>query len=314
VLFTCTTPTYGSCQIGTTIWLNNVNFVDVVGLSVGPLPNNNNALAAISTSAAFGNSLHIYGDFFHDVGQNVSFGGIAGCTNDGMVVIGPAHAATYSNSDIQVIGNLLFHYGIVGNGCNNGHGVYLGTAGGIVQNNLISNITTSAVEIFNQGANTDVSNNTIWNSGRGVQIAGSNVATGKNTIANNAIVDTTIAIDLGSGSGTTCVVGSTAMLNNSLFGNGTNFLVGVNNNPTSNSCETFSGNITNEAPATSFTSYVKTGDGLNSGNMLLKAGSKLLDGGTTNCVLGVSGCVPLIDYTGLARPQGPSYSIGAYEQ
>lgn len=312
LIFSCTTPL--SCFVTTTIWLQNVNFVDVTGFDGGNLPNSNNALASISTSAANGNSLHIYGNYFHDVGQNVSFGGISGCTNDGMVVMGPAHGAAYSNTDLQVTGNLLFHYGTVGNGCNNGHGIYIGSGGALIQNNIISNITTTGIETYDQPCNQIITNNTIYHSGRGIQVAGGSCSGGKNTIDNN-IVDGILGsgIVLGSGSGSSCVIGGlTLMSNNVLSGNTTNFLVGANSAPVTSSCEQFVGNILSEAPSSTFVNYVPTANGVTSGNVQLQGGSAAKSGGTLNCVLnGVNPCTPVTDYAGTARTSPPS--IGAYQ-
>ncbi len=38
-----------------------------------------------------------------------------------------------------------------------------------------------------------------------------------------------------------------------------------------------------------------------------------IDAGTLSCASGMTGCVPLLDLDGVARPVGTAYDIGAYE-
>ena len=49
------------------------------------------------------------------------------------------------------------------------------------------------------------------------------------------------------------------------------------------------------------------------GDYHLRGGAVAIDAGTLSCAAGVTNCVPLLDWDGVARPVGTAYDIGAYE-
>jgi hypothetical protein len=49
------------------------------------------------------------------------------------------------------------------------------------------------------------------------------------------------------------------------------------------------------------------------GDYHLRSGAVAIDAGTTLCAVGVSLCVPGLDFDGITRPQGLAYDIGVYE-
>jgi len=49
------------------------------------------------------------------------------------------------------------------------------------------------------------------------------------------------------------------------------------------------------------------------GDYRLQGGAMAIDRGTTLCAAGVVVCVPALDFTGILRPQGVAYDIGAHE-
>src|SRR6266550_2722219 len=46
----------------------------------------------------------------------------------------------------------------------------------------------------------------------------------------------------------------------------------------------------------------------------LRSGAVAIDAGTLSCAAGITSCVPLLDWDGVARPTGPSVDIGPYER
>ena len=305
----CDTPL--QCFLTTTVYFNgaSVNNIDFTGFDVGNLPNSTNALTTANNgTASTYNSLHIIGNYFHDVGQSVVFNGITGCIDDGMVVVGHPHYQSFLNTDIRVIGNRLNGFGLVGNACNNAQGIYIPTGGAIIQNNIISNIATSGIQVYDQPCNSVISNNVMFHNGRGISIGGGYCGSGHNTIINNIIDDSVTNAgngNLGNGiqitNGGTCPIGNTLISNNLFSGNRSN-VSGIGG------CEVVSNSKT-EAPATTFVNYQTNG----SGDYRLKTGSIAIGGGTTACVAGgISPCAPVASYFAEnIRPNPPS--IGADE-
>ncbi len=306
----CDTPQ--QCFINTTVWFNgsNVNNIDFVGFDVGNMPDDSNGISTANngTSSTY-NSIHLINNYVHDIGQNVTYNGILGCMAEGMITLGPPHGASFQPTDIQVIGNRLNNFGRVGNACNNAQGIYLGGGGGKIQNNIVSNIASGGIQVYDQPCNTIISNNVVFHNGNGIRLGGGGCS-GHNTVINNIIVDSVpnsgngvlgIGILGSSGSGGSCPIGSTLYGNNMFHGNVSDF-------GSTGTCEVKTGNITSEAPTATFVNYRTDG----SGDYSLKAGSLAIGAGTTSCVAGgASPCVPTISIAGLLRPMPPS--IGANE-
>ena len=228
----CDTPL--QCFLTTPVWFNgsNVNNIDLVGFDIGNRPDLSNAISVANPGGAGTyNSLHIIGNYLHDYMQDVTYNGILGCDTEGMITIGAPHGASFSNTDVQVIGNRLNNYGRVGNACNNAQGIYLGTANGKIQNNIVSNIASGGIQIYDQPCNTIISNNILIHNGNGIRLGGGGCS-GHNTVINNIIVDSVpnsgngvlgIGILGSSSSGSSCPVGSTLYANNMFHGNVSDF-------------------------------------------------------------------------------------------
>ena len=95
VAFVCSQNwVYGStqgCILHMDIYTYLINYFDLgaigAGFDLGNMPNNPAAFTVDSTNSSQGVSIHLLGNYIHDVGQNVVFGGITGCINGGLVGI-----------------------------------------------------------------------------------------------------------------------------------------------------------------------------------------------------------------------------------
>jgi Right handed beta helix region len=287
------------CLIRTPVFVET-SYVDVTGFDIGDLPNNQSGLELVSTSSSSGNGVHFFSNYVHDVGQSVTFNGIEGCINGGMVN-GPGHDLPYNVQDFEIVGNFVNHFGTPGNGCNNAHGIYVATGGAIVEDNVVMNVPDMGIEYYPSPCNATIANNTILSNGGGIQITGAGACStnGNNTIINNIVeMNTGNGIWVGSGS-TNCAAGPTLIANNLFNGNGHD-LTGVG------ACETVSGNVNAESPTTTFVDYQSSG----SGDYRLQANSPAIAAGTMNCFSPSATCTPVNDLAGVTRAQ--PLDIGAF--
>jgi hypothetical protein len=249
-------------------------------------------------TCATGNSIHVLGNYFHDVAQNVS----GGCPLAGMILIPNIHGG--HSPDAQVIGNVIDHFGKFPNPCGNGaQGIYVATAGGQVYNNISTRNAYSGLQYYDQACNARISNNVFANNTVGMVLYGSNGCSpvGMNTVANNIIVNNVQqAFNNSYGGDQGCSAGNpTLYTNNIVFGNGSTFT------STPASC-TIIQNQMSENPTVTFVNY--TGNA--SGDYHLKSGSVAAGAGTTRCASGsTTPCVPVLDFASTARPRTPSLGV-----
>jgi hypothetical protein len=246
-----------------------------------------------------GNSIHVFGNYFHDVGQNVS----GGCPRAGMILIPNIHGG--HSPDAQVVGNVIDHYGTVNATCNGAHGIYVATAGGQIYNNISTRNAYAGLHYYDQACNARISNNVFANNSVGIVLYGGNGCSpvGRNTVANNIVVNNSRQAFNNSYSGDQgCSPGNpTLYTNNILFGNGATFT----SSPAS--CTVIQNQVS-ENPTVTFVNY--TGNA--SGDYRLKAGSVANAGGTAQCVAGsTTQCVPTVDLVMAPRLSPPS--LGVYE-
>jgi hypothetical protein len=248
-----------------------------------------------------GNGIYVLGNYLHDIGQNATGEGV-GCPYAGAILAPTGHGHTIT--DFRAIGNQIDHFGINGgNTCNAAHGIYVASANGIIQNNVITRAASGAIQYYDQACNAVISNNVLASSRTGLILYGANGCTpGLTTVSNNVIVNNS-STGFYTGSGTTVCSSGRPLLftNNLMFGNGSDF----NTSPAS--CETRQ-NQRSENPATTFVRYTGTA----TGDYHLKAGSVAIRAGTTQCTSGAaSTCAPAIDFALASRPGPPS--LGAFE-
>jgi hypothetical protein len=253
-----------------------------------------------SGTCSWGNGVHVVGNYLHDIGQNATGEGV-GCPYAGAILAPTGHGHTISG--FQAIGNLIDHFGINGgNTCNAAHGIYIASAGAIVQNNVITRAAAAALQYYDQACNAVISNNVLAASRRGLVVYGGNGCTpGMTTVSNNIIVNNSAgAFNTGFGGANDCSSGSPILFsNNLLFGNGSDY------NNSKPSCETRQNQLSENLTAT-FVNYTGTA----SGDYHLKAGSIAVSGGTVQCTSGgTSACAPAIDFALVSRPSPPSLGI-----
>lgn len=271
----------------------NVSFVNNTG----------NAACGTSTGAcSTGNSLHVLGNFGHDIAQ--TNGG--GCP--------PFGGVTFSNhgrsmTDAIVDGNFFDHYGDTTLGsCSVAQWIYLATPGGIVRNNVVLRSAGGGIQYYDAARLATISNNTVLKNRFGVILYGSNNATaGLNTVINNIIGNNTSAgIYEGFSSNQVCTAGgsnNSYIHNNLLFGNGADF------NQAVAGCESRAGNVSENLTTTTLVS--NTGDA--TGNYHIKSGSIAIGGGIiTGQAGGTTPFAPSFDIAGATR-NNTNPTLGAFE-
>jgi len=264
-----------------------------------------------SGQCATGNSIHLFNNYIHDLGQTADDGrGFPGCPSAGAINVGPKHFTTAFETDIQVIGNRISNFGLQslaprnGGSCNFTHGIYISNPGSIIENNVVVQAITYGIQFYSYPCNGVISNNTVMLSGKGGLVVGGSDCSpqGKITIINNIFgTAPSGGITLGASGTAPCTSTSRIKISNNLFPSSSNQISG-----NLNGCTDVSGSLV-EAPTTTFASY----SGASNDDYHLKAGSVAVGHGTTVCTNGVINCVNAIDIAGLTRPSPPS--IGSYE-
>ena len=235
-----------------------------------------------------GNYDKVIGNRVHDLPGT---GGYAGILGD---------CCSYSKTGIQIIGNVVDNIAM-GTGSNLIHGIYTGGPSSVIMNNIVTRVSAACITHYHGATRSIVSNNVVANCKYGIQIA----ADGAITSDDYTTVDNNIAVNNGRGIYEYPTAGPHNVYNNNI----------VYNNSTANfdlCCGgTQSGTITSTAAQFSALFVNYTGD--MSGDYHLRSGAVAIDAGTTRCAAGMTGCVPVLDFDGIARPAGGAYDIGAYE-
>ena len=287
--------------VGGGYWLLVGNWSQVVNFEMA-----GNGLGSTAVNIQ-GNHTDIIGNYMHD------FTG-GGCQFAGAILENGNAGATIGGT---ISRNKIINVGPT-SGCNVMHGIYAAFIGTHIDNNLVGRISSFGIHSHGFGCQSVISNNTVFNAGKGGIIVSLGTPTGGCNIIDNVTVTNNIVVHSGNGnpgggggiafggnlSGSSCAnsgVGTHILLSNNLtYANGGgnyNLCTGAGYNPT-----TISG-----SDSTVFASYEATG----LGDYRLKGSSLALSAGTSNCASGVSGCAPTIDLAGARRPN--PVSLGAYE-
>ena len=211
-----------------------------------------------------------------------------------------ADCCSYNLVGIRIIGNVVDNIAM-GTGSNLIHGIYAAGPGSVIMNNIVTRASAACITHYHGSTRSIVSNNVVANCKYGIQIA----ADGGITSDDYTTVNNNIAVNNGRGIYEYPTAGPHNVYNNNI----------VYNNSTANldlCCGgTQSGTITSTAAQFSALFVNYTGD--MSGDYHLRSGAVAIDAGTTRCAAGMTGCVPVLDFDGIARPAGGAYDIGAYE-
>lgn len=241
--------------------------------------------------------------------------------------------------DVLIDSNIINRVGVPG-GCSatsgtSSHGIYATGWNMTITNNQVSNAAGAGLEIYHNPCKDVIANNTVYhNYVGGLQMAGFAVGSGQTTqcsandftsITNNVFVDNgygkgvgncagcghgAYGIQFTSGSGTHNKASNNYLAGNWNSSNQTNNTINVAGSGVAPSP---SGNIDGGATfASLFTNYLPNG----SGDYSLASASPLKATGTAStgiCAIspGLTPCVPIADFTGIARPATPS--IGALD-
>jgi hypothetical protein len=327
----------GQCNVHSTIGFANfgiyveANNVDVIGFDVGSDPDMGAGIVvacAASTAVACpkGNSVHILGNFVHDLAQNVDSGGstsppnIAGCPQAGAIT-GGTHLHTQTD---QVFSrNFVYNYGLnntASASCRFAHGLYFGdpAAGSyaVAQDNLIVGVPFAGIT---NGASCNMvwTNNTIVTAANAFTLADQDNSVcpggipGHNTIANNALFNS-LGVPTSSpavhvfnvSSAADCTANSPTLWSHNISDG-----IAADFSPARTSCDIVtpgtSTSFTHQAGTAFFTNYLPLG-----GDYHLSPASLGNGGGSTSCVSGgPSTCTPPADIDGaLENP----LSVGAF--
>src|SRR5579864_3280527 len=300
------------------------NFVTIAGFDIST-----NASDQTYGIVTYGNFTHFVHLRVHDIPGSAANGT---CTSNGGAGIAAFNESTSTNSiaaqGAHVIGNWIQNIGVPGQ-CNKIHGMYIGHANSVIENNVVNNSAAWAINCTHQCTNGSVvSNNIAFNNGgfgtsnNGtfamggcVLLAGSpgggtagNTSVNNNICMNNGAAGSGGEIDNINGGS---AVMNTVVLNNLIFnnaeGNG-DTTVGPNTTAVSlgsGSGNTVSGTINSDPK---FVNYQTDG----SGDYHLQAGSPATAAASSVCASGgISPCVPGYDFSDTLRVTPTS--LGSYE-
>ncbi len=235
-----------------------------------------------------GNYSKVIGNRVHDLPGT---GGYAGITGD---------CCTYSKTGIQIIGNVVDNIG-PWSASNLIHGIYLAGPNGVIENNIVTRAAAACIHLYHGSTREIIANNVVANCGRyGIVVSadGSITTDDYTTVANNIVVNVN-----GRGIYEYPSSGCHNVYNNNVvYNNAPNFEL---------ICGTQAGTMTLTSAQFSVLFVNYTGD--MTGDYHLRSGAAAIDAGTLSCAAGVTSCVPLLDWDGVARPVGTAYDIGAYE-
>ena len=260
---------------------NNADYVQIINFDV-----TGSCVQGITTN---GNYTKIIGNRVHDMpGSQLTAAIVVDC-------------CSYTKTGNQVIGNVVDNIGPWGQ-VNQTHGIYLAGPGNSAMNNIVTRAASACIQTYHGATRLTIANNVVANCGKyGIQMSADPTV----TTNDYTTVDNNIIVNGGQyGIHEAYSLGTHNVYNNNI----------VYNNPAGNisgSTGIQSGTITLTSAQFSALFVNYTGD--MTGDYHLQSGALAIDRGTTLCAAGVVICVPALDFTGIARPQGAAYDIGAYE-
>jgi len=332
-------------KVANATWQFNGSFIDVNGWYF-----TNPGSSGYALNLNPGHDEHIINNYMHDFTTSAcgSYGVINETPRNPQSLPNPSHDNWFISNVIRHAGN----YGFGTNNCVTLHGIYQTGANDRIQNNVISGITGWGIKMNGYPGTIVVTNNTIFNNGGGISPTeandtGQSVIFDFNTISNNVIVNNGTDAPNGGRFGINYyhVTGTHNLVtNNLIYGNlPTDYAhhdaacdispISGNDAPPPSNSQTHQGtgpigggcpsaNVKTDANTTAtFVNFVADTNSAPTGsynvqNYILKSTSNGVDKGSTLCAAspGQNPCVPPSDFNGVARPQGPAFDIGSFEQ
>lgn len=300
----------GQCKVrgggsGIAVEANNI---DVVGFDIGGAPgtsegaNMGAATNAISNGGTTGNSVHIIGNYVHNLGAAVSNSlGIVGCPENGAI-----HFQS-GVSDPQALRNLVIHFGLGypgAAGCNHAQGIYTsGSPTSKFQNNILADLTVGGL-VTGASCGAVMTNNVILKTKDPIIFGNHDNSSacpggvaGDNTVANNYLDGRNVAVFNVSGTAD-CTGGHPTTFSHNISTGAV-----ADYSPARAGCDT-------TTPATwihqSVSSFFVNPTFAIDGDYHLKSGSFGIAGGAAGAF------VPTTDFAGATMSSPPS--VGAYNQ
>jgi hypothetical protein len=215
-----------------------------------------------------------------------------GCTSSGGAAVATSSPPWGSGSN-WILGNRVADIGggLTGTCTNLVHGIYVGTANDIVENNIVVGVASAGITQWHGATNSVIVNNTVCNSKVGILIGDGDRGALPGGSANNYVADNIVVNSTAMGIQEFGLVGAgNSYVNNLVWNNPTNYSV-TSTSPV--------GTVSSDPL---FVNYRADG----SGDYHVKSTSPAIDNGTRLDV-------PLNDFDGGPRPVGANWDIGAYE-
>jgi hypothetical protein len=243
--------------------------------------------------------------------QNSEVKNVRSCETQPCVIwLSPSAILTVGNSHARILNNLIHDIGLVPYDTMRNHGIYVNGANAIIEGNTIYNLTGFGIHIWTSHPfmpdNNIVRNNRIYDHSLRNPSAGILMDVGSGNVAYNNIIYSRSTNPNAVG---ITVRGNNQALNNTVYNNGyvglevTSGAVARNNIAFKNGTDILTGgNVVMSSNLTVDPGFVSA----SSFDFRLQAASPAIDAGVTvNYVES--------DITGMRRPQGGSFDVGAYE-
>jgi parallel beta-helix repeat protein len=242
-----------------------------------------------------GNYDTVKGNHIHNIDPS---GGLDGYGGAGVIYGG----ADVTKGYLDVIGNVVHDVGDLNVPSYLVHGIYYGTKGGHIYNNIVFRTQGWGIELWHGASNITISNNTVFNNMQGGIMVGAGdypcpQCGDDSTIVTNNIVVYNLAHDYG-----TTLIGGFGIIEAGVTGThnvyDNNLVYGNQSGPFSLQNGNIPGPTISADPM--FVNYVSDG----SGDYHLRAGSPAINAGTSE------GPAPTYDVDGVPRPP---WDLGAYQ-